>query len=285
MCERVISRMVQENPTSRSGNSWQGYQTVRVDRTEGETDVTEFKAICWASMPGLIAEAQALGDELNLPYIAAQADLADPHPMADAEGHPYAETSFRWIDPNHHYWRDRKLALQDTLLSAVRLVAEPFFYKDGKLRTWRETALLEQIDCSGIPGNSQLAEAIISPVHLPRGLMGALFWCAKEPVGVEQIFAENAARMHALAIRLIATHNEARGRPRNATLSPTLTRREVQCLRWAAAGKTDAEIGIILDLSVSTVRFHLRNAAERLGAKGRAQSIQVAAGLGFVGAA
>jgi DNA-binding CsgD family transcriptional regulator len=36
---------------------------------------------------------------------------------------------------------------------------------------------------------------------------------------------------------------------------------------------------------VSTVRFHLRNAAERLGAKGRAQSIQVAAGLGFVGAA
>ena len=64
----------------------------------------------------------------------------------------------------------------------------------------------------------------------------------------------------------------------------TLTRREVQCLRWAAAGKTDGEIGIILSLSVSTVRFHLRNAAAKLGATGRAQSIQIAAGLGFVGA-
>lgn len=247
--------------------------------------MTEFKAICWAAMPGLIEEAQQLGDALGLPYIAAQADLADPHPMADAEGRPYAETSFRWIDPTHHYWLDRKLALQDTLLSAVRLVAEPFFYKDGKLKTWRETSLLAGVDCSHIPGSSQLAEAIIAPVHLPRGLMGAVFWCAKDPVGVAEVFAKNAAQMQALAVRLVATHNEARGRPRNATLSPTLTRREVQCLRWAAAGKTDSEIGIILDLSVSTVRFHLRNAAGRLGAKGRAQSIQLAAGLGYVGAA
>lgn len=247
--------------------------------------VTDFKAKCWEAMPGLIAEAQKLGDELGLPYIAAQADLADPHPMADAEGRPYAETSFRWLDPTHQYWRDRKLALHDTLLSAVRLIAEPFFYKEGKLQTWRETGLLAQIDCSHIPGNSLLSEAIIAPVHMPRGLIGAIYWCSKEPAGVEKVFMANAAKMQALAIRLIATHNEARGRPRNATMSPTLTRREVQCLRWAAAGKTDAEIGIILDLSVSTVRFHLRNAAERLGAKGRAQSIQVAAGLGFVGAA
>ncbi|WP_374283678.1 helix-turn-helix transcriptional regulator, partial [Novosphingobium sp.] len=76
----------------------------------------------------------------------------------------------------------------------------------------------------------------------------------------------------------------AAGGPPNATVPQTLTRREVQCLRWAAAGKTDSEIGIILDVSVSTVRFHLRNAAAKLGATGRAQSIQLAAGLGYVGA-
>ena len=247
--------------------------------------MTDFKAISWAAMPGLIAEVQAIGDELGLPYIAAQADLADPHPMADAEGRPYAETSFRWIDPTHHYWLDRKLALQDTLLSAVRLVAEPFYYQDGRLTTWRPTGLLAQIDCSHIPGASSLSDAIICPVHLPRGLIGAVYWCATQPVGVDRIFADHAPRLHATAIRVVSTHNEARGRPRNAAISPTLTRREVQCLRWAAAGKTDSEIGIILDLSVSTVRFHLRNAAERLGAKGRAQSIQLAVGLGYVGAA
>lgn len=246
--------------------------------------VTDSQTLCWKEMPALIAEVQAAGDAIGLPFIAAQADLGDPEPMADAEGRPYAETSFRWIDPAHAYWRDRKLALHIAFLTAARLVAEPFYYSDGSLHTWRPTALLDAVDCEQAKNTPNFGEAIIAPVHLPRGLVGAVFWCSREPVGVEALFAGHAGRLHNLAVKLVATHNEARGRPRNATVPQTLTRREVQCLRWAAAGKTDGEIGIILSLSVSTVRFHLRNAAAKLGATGRAQSIQIAAGLGFVGA-
>ena len=242
------------------------------------------RAECWSDMPGLIAAVQAAGDAIGLPYVAAQADLGDPEPMSDAEGRPYAETSFRWVDPDYAYWRDRKLALHIAFLTAARLVGEPFYYSDGRLRTWRATHLLDEVDCSQAKNTPNFGEAIIAPVHLPRGLVGAVFWCSREPVGVETIFAGQAGHLHNLAVQLVATHNEARGRPRNATVPQTLTRREVQCLRWAAAGKTDGEIGIILSLSVSTVRFHLRNAAAKLGATGRAQSIQIAAGLGFVGA-
>ena len=246
--------------------------------------MTDRRAECWAEMPALIAGVQAAGDAIGLPYVAAQADLGDPEPMSDEEGRPYAETSFHWVDPSYAYWRDRKLALQLAFLTAARLVAEPFYYSDGQLGTWRPTHLLDEVDCSQARNTPNFGEAIIAPVHLPRGLVGAVFWCSREPVGVEAIFAEHAGHLHNLAVKLIATHNEARGRPRNATVPQTLTRREVQCLRWAAAGKTDGEIGIILSLSVSTVRFHLRNAAAKLGATGRAQSIQIAAGLGFVGA-
>ncbi|GAO79324.1 MULTISPECIES: helix-turn-helix transcriptional regulator [unclassified Sphingopyxis] len=246
--------------------------------------MTDQKAECWAEMPALVTAVQAAGDAVGLPYVAAQADLGDPEPMSDSEGHPYAETTFHWIDPSYAYWRDRKLALQLAFLTAARLVAEPFYYSDGRLGTWRPTHLLDEVDCSQARNTPNFGEAIIAPVHLPRGLVGAVFWCSREPVGVETIFAEQAGHLHNLAVRLVATHNEARGRPRNATVPQTLTRREVQCLRWAAAGKTDGEIGIILSLSVSTVRFHLRNAAGKLGATGRAQSIQIAAGLGFVGA-
>ncbi len=239
---------------------------------------------CWTDMPALIAAVQTSGDQLGLPFIATQADLADPDPMADEAGRPYAETSFRWINPSHQYWLDRKLALQSPFLIAARLIAEPFYYTQGKLLSWRTTSLLDEVDCRTAIEDENLGEAIIAPVHLPRGLVGAVVWCSRVPVGVETLFHAHAERLQTLALRLVATHNEARGRPRNATVAPTLTRREVQCLRWAAAGKTDGEIAIILDLSVSTVRFHLRNAAERLGAKGRAQSIQLAAGLGYVGA-
>ncbi|WP_188238138.1 helix-turn-helix transcriptional regulator [Sphingopyxis sp. LK2115] len=246
--------------------------------------MTDRRAECWADMPRLIAAVQTAGDMLGLPHVAAQADLGDPEPMSDIEGRPYAETSFRWIGPDYAYWRDRKLALHVAFLTAARLIAEPFYYSDGRLGTWRPTALLDAVDCSQARNTPNFGEAIIAPVHLPRGLVGAVFWCSREPVGVEALFDEHAARLHMLALRLVATHNEARGRPRNAMVPQTLTRREVQCLRWAAAGKTDAEIGIILSLSVSTVRFHLRNAAGKLGATGRAQSIQIAAGLGYVGA-
>ncbi|MDZ3832880.1 MAG: LuxR C-terminal-related transcriptional regulator [Sphingopyxis sp.] len=245
----------------------------------------DYKALCWAQMPELIDAVQTAGQALGMPYIAAQADLGDPEPMADAEGRPYAASTFQWIDPSHQYWRDRKLALHIAFLTAARLVAEPFFYADGRLRSWRPTALLDAVDCTQAKESPHLGEAIIAPVHLPRGLIGAVVWCSREAVGVEASFAEHAEGLHCLAMRLVATHNEARGRPRNATVPQRLTRREVQCLRWAAAGKTDGEIGIILSLSVSTVRFHLRNAAAKLGATGRAQSIQLAAGLGFVGAA
>lgn len=240
--------------------------------------------LCWAEIPALIDAVQTAGNELGLPYIAAQADLGDPEPMADAAGQPYAVTRFQWIDPAHQYWRDRKLALHVPFLTAARLVAEPFYYCDGKLGSWRATALLDAVDCSQAKDSPHLGDAIVAPVHLPRGLVGAVVWCSREPIGVASLFTNHAARLHSLALRLVATHNEARGRPRNAMVPQRLTRREVQCLRWAAAGKTDGEIGIILSLSVSTVRFHLRNAAAKLGATGRAQSIQLAAGLGFVGA-
>ena len=101
----------------------------------------------WAQMPALVSAVQAAGDAIGLPYIAAQADLGDPEPMADEAGRPYAETSFRWVDPDHAYWRDRKLALHIAFLTAARLTAEPFYYSDGQLRTWRPTQLLAAVDC------------------------------------------------------------------------------------------------------------------------------------------
>ena len=103
--------------------------------------MTDYRTQCWDAMPALIAAVQDAGDAIGLPYIAAQAVLGDPEPMGDADGRPYAETSFRWIDPDHAYWRDRKLALHIAFLTAARLVAEPFFYSDGRLQSWRASIM------------------------------------------------------------------------------------------------------------------------------------------------
>ena len=52
-----------------------------------------------------------------------------------------------------------------------------------------------------------------------------------------------------------------------------LTEREAECLRWAAAGKTNGEIAVILSISENTVRYHFKNILSKLDATSRAQAI------------
>ncbi|MBI1212743.1 MAG: hypothetical protein GC190_14860 [Alphaproteobacteria bacterium] len=52
-----------------------------------------------------------------------------------------------------------------------------------------------------------------------------------------------------------------------------LTRRESECLHWVGEGKTDAEVGKILDISGRTVRFHINNAKRKLGVTSRIQAV------------
>lgn len=52
-----------------------------------------------------------------------------------------------------------------------------------------------------------------------------------------------------------------------------LTRRECECLSWAAGGKTDWEIGFILGIAPRTVGLHVDNARAKMGAANRARAV------------
>jgi len=56
-----------------------------------------------------------------------------------------------------------------------------------------------------------------------------------------------------------------------------LNDREVECLTWAARGKTSTEIAQILDLTKRTVDFHIDNARGKLGATTRTEAVIKAA--------
>jgi DNA-binding CsgD family transcriptional regulator len=62
-----------------------------------------------------------------------------------------------------------------------------------------------------------------------------------------------------------------------------LSKREIECLRWAAVGKTDSEIATILSRSCATIRFHIHNAAVKLNAVNRSQTVFKAGQLGYLG--
>lgn len=61
-----------------------------------------------------------------------------------------------------------------------------------------------------------------------------------------------------------------------------LTRREGECLHWAAAGKTSWEISRILGCSEATVNFHFRNVIHKLDVSNRRQAVARALSLGLI---
>ncbi|WP_397448884.1 helix-turn-helix transcriptional regulator [Pseudomonas sp. NA-150] len=65
--------------------------------------------------------------------------------------------------------------------------------------------------------------------------------------------------------------------------NPTLTDKELEILKWACAGKTAWEIGIIREISEATVKFHLKSIYAKLGVANRAQAVGEALLQGLIG--
>lgn len=76
-----------------------------------------------------------------------------------------------------------------------------------------------------------------------------------------------------LLITALHAHDRAmdiRGNSKgNQQASSTLTKRELECLKWTADGKTSDGIGEQLCISSATVNYHLNKAMKKLGAVNR----------------
>jgi len=66
------------------------------------------------------------------------------------------------------------------------------------------------------------------------------------------------------------------------TVSPLLSERETEVLRWATDGKSNWEAAKILNISERTVKFHLRNIYRKLEVNNRSQAVAEAMRMGVV---
>ncbi len=238
----------------------------------------------------LLADAEALareivakGKQVGLDYTSAAADIGSSRPPLDTNGHPLAETVFHWIDPKLRYWEDHSFALKAAFIHAARACAEPYYFQNGRFGSWRSNRSLDAITSEGPIDRMGVGAAIVAPAYLPRGVIGVVIWATPDDTfDVASAFAEHAGEMHILAMKFVATYEDAiAGSDRTPA---RLTRREIQCLKWAAAGKTDADISTLVEISLPTVRFHMGNAARKLAVAGRSQAVHRASILGYIGA-
>lgn len=87
-------------------------------------------------------------------------------------------------------------------------------------------------------------------------------------------------------ISLVSTYAIARALQITATQAIAnesgLTKRETECIRWAAEGKSEWEISMILGISEHTSEKHLLSAKSKLGAVNRTQAVAEAIRRGYI---
>jgi DNA-binding CsgD family transcriptional regulator len=116
----------------------------------------------------------------------------------------------------------------------------------------------------------------VIPVHGPHGYFA--YVSIASPERDLDLGIENRARLQMLAVLAhdrCSTLSLAERPDVASDSSGKLSERELECMRWVAAGKTDWEIATILVISSSTARFHIENARRKLDASTRAQAVAI----------
>lgn len=243
-------------------------------------------AVRVTSAQGVRAAAEALHTiSMNLDMRAAPAhDIADKRTPVDASGGILATEVFGWNTDERVWWRNSRIALDSPLTTACRFESQPFWVNAEGFRTRETNAYLTSIDISNFEHRAMTRAAIGVPVHLPFGQIGAVSFnpLDRNKTDLTEEFERYSDALGLYARTFIATYVQVMGSAQALPSGSRLSKREVECLRWAAIGKTDMEISMIMSRSRATVRFHIHNAATKLNAVNRSQTVFKAAQLGYI---
>ncbi|MDE2404847.1 MAG: helix-turn-helix transcriptional regulator [Sphingomonadales bacterium] len=235
---------------------------------------------------GIRRAAEALHEiALSAGFRAAPAhDIADKRTPVDVEGNVLARDVFGWSEDDRVWWRNSRIALDSPLTTACRFESQPFWVNARGFHLRQPNSYLASINLANFESRAMTRAAIVVPVHLPFGQIGAVSFNPLDPAHTE-LETEFLAWGDALGVyarTFIATYVHVMGSMQALPPESRLSKREVECLRWAAIGKTDLEISMIMSRSRATVRFHIHNASMKLNAVNRSQTVFKAAQLGYI---
>lgn len=223
--------------------------------------------------------------ELSGLRCAVTDNIAVREPMKDASGDILASAVFGFrTGDDARWWQFPQLALTSPLPMACRFESEPFWCNAKGIHTSVPNLLLSSLDLSNFRHRALTSAAIVAPIHLPFGQIAAASFLSPDSTvdDLAEPFQTHGQMLALLARTFVSSYVKVTERRRPAIATALLTKREVECLRWAASGKTNDEIGAILDLKRTTVRFHIRSASVKLDAVNRDQTLFKAAQLGFL---
>ena len=211
-------------------------------------------------------------------------DIADKRTPVDPEGNVLASAVFGWPDDEKVWWRNSRIALDSPITSACRFEHEPFWVNEEGFRTLMPNRYLDDIDLKNFANRAMTQAAIVVPVHMSFGKIGAVSFNPLDEslTDLSDAYEEFGDLFGIYARTFVSGYVHLMGSQQALPPGSRLSKREVECLRWAAIGKTDLEISMIMSRSRATVRFHIHNACTKLDAVNRSQTVFKAAQLGYI---
>lgn len=195
--------------------------------------------------------------------------------------HPLMQSEFVSVDnvPDDYgdAFVDVSNGRRDPVMQHCKRTSVPLIWDQ---RTYTSCGLGEMWEVQAHYGYSN---GIALALHLPEGKHFVLGVDRDQPVPAHkgeltrvvadlQLFAVLAGEV-ALRILMPATAEVE---------APSLTPRELECLRWTMDGKTAWEIGSILGVTERSVVYHVNNAMHKLGCINKHQAVMKALRLGLI---
>ena len=183
-----------------------------------------------------------------------------------------------------HFYDAEGLVHVDPTVAHCVAHSTSLIWSPGLFRSSKQQVMYEEARGYG------LRSGVTLPMHGPKGELGIL--CLVNDARPSKQFDRHVA--HVLPeLSLLRDVGFQSGvdfalmgaAPASACVAvalPNLTARELECLKWAMAGKTSWETGQILGISQSTVNFHVASFNRKLDVTHRHQAVIKALKLGLL---
>lgn len=192
------------------------------------------------------------------------------------------EAAFAFLHSNYSPgWRNKydteKLGYVDPTLVHCASKTLPLIWSPEIFSARRQKEMYEEACGHG------LRSGVTLPIHGARGEFGIL--CFVSDTQPAQRFQQDTYRcLPELTCFRDFIFESSRQFMQSSwqAASASVTLRELECLKWSAAGKSSWEIGQILHCSEATVNFHFGNIRRKFNTTSRQQAVVKAIGMGLI---
>ncbi|MBV9995893.1 MAG: hypothetical protein JO127_11855 [Caulobacteraceae bacterium] len=238
-----------------------------------------------ASIRPAAERLKSIAQELAGLRVYTSIDLARSEPMVDANDKIIATDIFGWEKTLEKRWSKWTFGYDSAVYQVCRCENRPFWFNESLgIQGLVNRDHLRSIKFAGYEKEWEIKASIIIPVHLPFSQIGlASFSCmdnCRDDLSEE--YQQYSVILQQLSLTFVSDYYSLLHHPIACTGGVILTAREVECLQWIGRGKTDKQTAAVMRCQVPTVRFHLHNAASKLGVGNRTEAVARAAQLGFL---